>query len=62
MEAIKNEINIAGFARSTGHEKHLDEHIDLNRLLHTVEGKMPSQVGGREPIGLKRLTVLPAYR
>lgn len=43
-EALETHFDYDRYARSRGHERHRDEHTDITSLIHSVDGKTPSQV------------------
>lgn len=46
---MSQQVDAVGLAEPAERERRLSEHIDLNPLLHAVEGMTPAQVGG-EPV------------
>lgn len=56
-EALETHFDYDRYTRSRGHERHRDEHTDITSLIHSVEGKTPSQVGREgegEPIRINQ--------
>lgn len=48
--AVACNFDSEGYAKSTGEKRDRDNFIDLNKVLHSVERKTPSQASAREPI------------